>query len=143
MSSTCRPPGNGDPGAPVLALTPPKRARLPQSDPGVPLRRSVTYNPATLYSELEPLLPRRPNSALAIMETGSWSLSRVPPPLPGERIGVFRGTCMLMSMMLGAGLFISPGVVLQYVGSVPLALGAYVFGGALCMVGALCYAELG
>eukprot|EP00906_Rhabdomonas_costata_P019168 RCo027943 len=135
---------------PPPGLSPFRRANIP----GIPSfgselarKRASSHNPTAILrlTELEPLLPHRPRawSALPTFETDNWSLSRVPPMEPGQHIGVFRGTCMLMSMMLGAGLFISPGVVLQYVGSVPLALGAYVFGGALCMVGALCYAELG
>ena len=45
--------------------------------------------------------------------------------------------------IVGSGIFATPNVVAQRVGSAGLALGAWVLGGVIALAGAFCYAELG
>lgn len=45
--------------------------------------------------------------------------------------------------IIGSGIFMNSAIVAQRVGSAGLTLGAWVLGGAIAMVGALCFAELG
>eukprot|EP00897_Mesotaenium_endlicherianum_P005991 jgi/Mesen1/541/ME001041S10740 len=53
------------------------------------------------------------------------------------------GINFVVSCIVGSGIFVSPGVVLQDVGSAGLAVGAWVAGGAVALVFCLVYAELG
>jgi APA family basic amino acid/polyamine antiporter len=45
--------------------------------------------------------------------------------------------------IIGSGIFVTPNVVAQRVGTAGLALGAWVLGGLVALAGAFCYAELG
>jgi amino acid transporter len=50
---------------------------------------------------------------------------------------------VVVGIIVGSGIFASPGVVLQSTGSVGLSLLAWLGGGTLAMLSALIYAELG
>ncbi|XP_002941804.3 b(0,+)-type amino acid transporter 1 [Xenopus tropicalis] len=59
-------------------------------------------------------------------------------------LGFFDGTCFLVGIIVGAGIFVSPTGVLQYAQlNVGVALCIWAACGILVMMGALCYAELG
>lgn len=45
--------------------------------------------------------------------------------------------------IIGSGIFMNASIVAQRVGSAGLTIGAWVLGGAVAMIGALCFAELG
>eukprot|EP00127_Corallochytrium_limacisporum_P001676 Clim_evm13s77 gene=Clim_evmTU13s77 len=58
-------------------------------------------------------------------------------------VGLFGGTSLIVGVMIGSGIFSSPGAILDEVGSVGAALIVWTVSGMLALVGALCYVELG
>jgi len=60
-----------------------------------------------------------------------------------RRLGVFDVTMIVMGGIIGAGIFMNPYVVARQVHTPALILGAWAAGGAIAMLGALVYAELG
>ena len=60
-----------------------------------------------------------------------------------RRLGLFSGTMAVIGGIVGSGIFATPNVVAQRVGTPGLALGAWVLGGLVALAGAYCYGELG
>ena len=60
-----------------------------------------------------------------------------------RRLGLFSGTMAVIGGIVGSGIFATPNVVAQRVGTAGLALGAWVLGGLVALAGAYCYGELG
>ena len=60
-----------------------------------------------------------------------------------KSLGLFTGIGVILNIMVGSGIFVSPNGVLKYTGSVGLSLIIWVIGGSLALCGAMCYAELG
>ena len=60
-----------------------------------------------------------------------------------RRLGTFDATMVVVGAIIGAGIFLNPAIVAQRVGTSGLVLAAWGLGGAIAVVGALCFAELG
>lgn len=60
-----------------------------------------------------------------------------------KELGLLEGVAIILGIVLGSGIFISPKGVIQEVDSVGFSLVVWVACGLLSMIGALCYAELG
>ncbi|MBX3147931.1 MAG: amino acid permease [Gemmatimonadales bacterium] len=59
------------------------------------------------------------------------------------RLGLFSGTMLVVGGIIGSGIFLSPAVVAQRVGTAGLTLGAWGLGALVALIGAFVYAELG
>lgn len=77
------------------------------------------------------------------MYTPQFGAMPVPPTAYAQRLGLFSGTMLVVGGIIGAGIFLSPAVVAQRVGSAPLTLGAWGIGAVVAIIGGFVYAELG
>ena len=64
------------------------------------------------------------------------------PTLLKSTLSVTDATAIIVGMVVGAGIFETPALVAANAGSAGMALSIWVLGGAMSLVGALCYAEL-
>ncbi|MGC1953283.1 MAG: amino acid permease, partial [Gammaproteobacteria bacterium] len=64
-------------------------------------------------------------------------------PQLARRLGVFSASCLVVSNMVGTGIFTTTGFLAADLGSPLLVLAIWPFGAVLVLAGAVCYAELG
>jgi APA family basic amino acid/polyamine antiporter len=76
------------------------------------------------------------------METGSPGSTEVPSTY-ARRIGPFSGTMMVVGGIIGSGIFLNPALVAERVRTAELALAVWILGGAIALIGAMVFAELG
>src|SRR6266849_987256 len=60
-----------------------------------------------------------------------------------RKLGLFDSTSIVVGTMVGSAIFLVPNSVAQNLPSVPMILGVWIVAGALSLLGALAYAELG
>jgi basic amino acid/polyamine antiporter, APA family len=60
-----------------------------------------------------------------------------------RRLGLFSATMAVIGGIIGGGIFRTPAVVAERVGSPELVLAAWAAGGVVALIGAFCFAELG
>jgi APA family basic amino acid/polyamine antiporter len=61
---------------------------------------------------------------------------------PSEVLGLREAVLLIVGVVIGAGIFKAPSMVAQMTGSAPWMFGAWLLGGLISLIGALCYAEL-
>ena len=75
-------------------------------------------------------------------ETVSSKSENVPVELK-KNLGLFNGVAMVVGLVVGSGIFVSPVGVLANSGSVGLSLIFWAIGGITAAIGSMCYVELG
>ncbi len=60
-----------------------------------------------------------------------------------KEINVFSGVSYVVGMVIGSGIFITPKLILERVGSLGLSLSVWLLGATVAVAGGLCYIELG
>jgi APA family basic amino acid/polyamine antiporter len=64
------------------------------------------------------------------------------PSTPVRHLSVVDAICVIVGIVVGAGIFKAPSLVAMFTGSGGMMLLTWLAGGLLCLCGALCYAEL-
>lgn len=62
--------------------------------------------------------------------------------IPKQELSLFDSTCIIVGIIIGAGIYETAPIVAQCLGSGPGIFGIWLLGGLLALAGAVCYAEL-
>ncbi|MGE4238872.1 APC family permease [Ramlibacter sp.] len=76
------------------------------------------------------------------LPTTSVAGESVPTGRPAALLGLREAVLLIVGVVIGAGIFKAPSMVAQMTGSPEWMFGAWILGGAISLIGALCYAEL-
>jgi amino acid transporter len=95
--------------------------------------------------------PQRRASVSQVTAGGAATAATSAPTPPGDTnriqmkrsLGVWNGIAIIIGVIVGSGIFVSPKGVLLNTGSVGAALVVWALSGLLALLGALCFAELG
>ncbi|KAK7072839.1 Y+L amino acid transporter 2 [Halocaridina rubra] len=60
-----------------------------------------------------------------------------------KEVGIWNGVGIIAGTVIGSGIFVSPGSVVKYTGSIGMSLIVWLLTGIMAMCGALCFAEMG
>ncbi|HXV62592.1 MAG TPA: amino acid permease [Vicinamibacteria bacterium] len=60
-----------------------------------------------------------------------------------RRLNLFDGTMLVIGGIIGAGIFLNPSIVAERTGTAGLTLTVWAIGGAVALIGAMCFGELG
>lgn len=83
----------------------------------------------------------RPDTSIAaLVQRESWKGSTSVSPTPA--LSTFDAVALIVGIVIGAGIFVTPSLVASHTGDPATLLLAWVIGGAVALAGALCYAEL-
>ncbi|PSN11500.1 amino acid permease [filamentous cyanobacterium CCT1] len=89
--------------------------------------KALTLNAKPVTRVEEPLLPER---------------SPLSPEICQPRLSLSDAIALIVGLVIGAGIFETPSLVAANLGSARDILGAWIVGGTISLLGALCYAEL-
>jgi basic amino acid/polyamine antiporter, APA family len=81
--------------------------------------------------------PSRPAAAQAASVAAPLGVAH-----PTEVLGLREAIFLILGVVIGAGIFKAPSMVAQMTGSAAWMFGAWLLGGLISLIGALCYAEL-
>src|SRR5262249_4482695 len=73
---------------------------------------------------------------------GQRSESRAHPSEPAAHLSLWDAVSIIVGIVIGVAIYKSPQLIMSNVENPAMGLGAWALGGALSLVGALCYAEL-
>lgn len=89
------------------------------------------------------LQPCSAPGACMTTESAIVQTSAAAPVTYARRLGVWDASMVVVGGVIGSGIFLTPSAIAQQTGSATEQLLAWALGGAIALVGALCYAELG
>ncbi len=105
----------------------------------------TSADPHRVVPSLVPLRPAPQFGAMTPTPVDSRRATNEPLASPSYqgRLGTFSGTMLVVGGIIGSGIFLSPAVVAQRVGSGTLTLSAWALGAVVALIGGFIYAELG
>lgn len=93
-------------------------------------------------SSIQSAIERYENDIISPTSATQHTLSHTTSPNPKPALSMFDAIAIIVGIVVGAGIFRTPSLVAANTGTVELFLSAWVLGGVVSLIGALCYAEL-
>jgi len=83
-----------------------------------------------------------PGGGMSVPQASPFSATTRAEPLPRPALSLRDAMCLIVGTIVGVGIFRTPSMVAEHTGSAGVALLAWLAGGVVSLIGALCYAEL-